>query len=106
MPSTDRGDGADQLQNVIDMATREPLNRGGGGGTSGGMEDLIRRVSAVEGDMKDVKANLKRIDQTVNRIDGRISQMPTAFQLLGMIIGIVFTVMGATFALIRFGLPH
>lgn len=104
MPQGSDDDGAAQLQNVVDMATREPLRPGGGGGTSGGMEDLTRRVGALEADMKEVKSDLKRLLETVARIDGRVSQMPTAFQLLGMVVGIVFAVMGATFAMIRFGL--
>jgi len=52
----------------------------GEGGDGSGPEDpmLERRVDALEADMKEVKASLSRMEVTLARIDGTISQMPRA----------------------------
>jgi hypothetical protein len=50
------------------------------GGKGSGPEDpmLEQRVEALEGDMKDVKSSLSRIEITLARIDATIAQMPKA----------------------------
>jgi len=54
------------------------VEKGGGGGHDGGMDDLIRRVAALEGDVKDIKATLTRFEPLLTRIDERIKDMPSA----------------------------
>jgi chromosome segregation ATPase len=53
-----------------------PKGRGGGSGPEDPM--LERRVDTLEADMKDVKSSLSRIEVTLARIDGTVSQMPKA----------------------------
>lgn len=66
--------------------------------------DMEARVAKLEADMSEVKSDLKSLLKDVSEIKGRIASMPTAWQLLGMNLTIVLAVMGATFAIIRFGL--
>ena len=39
---------------------------------------IEQRVSALEADMKDVKSSLSRLEVSVSKIDGTLSQMPRA----------------------------
>lgn len=66
--------------------------------------DMEARVAKLEADMSEVKGDLKSLLKDVSEIKGRVASMPTAWQLLGMNLTIVLAVMGATFAIIRFGL--
>lgn len=73
------------------------LKQGGGDGTSGDMEARLRRL---EDDFREIRGDLKSLVKDTAEIKGRINAMPTTWQLLGMILAI----MGASFAIIRFGL--
>ena len=67
------------------------------------MDDLIRRVTALEDDMQEVKATLGRMEKMLERIElsvqkgtveiaelrGKVSQMPTSIHLLGFVIAIL-----------------
>jgi hypothetical protein len=77
---------------------------------------MEQRVAKLETDANEIKATLGRHEPILTRIDtstrkleadvgelkGRVAQMPTAWQLLVGIIGI----MGATFGLLKMALPH
>ncbi|WP_105430187.1 hypothetical protein [Neorhizobium sp. T6_25] len=71
-----------------------------GSGEPPGGDELDSRVQKLEGDLKEIKGDLKALVKDVAEIKGRVSAMPSSFQLLGMVLAI----MGATFAFIRFGL--
>jgi len=71
-----------------------------GGGEPPGGDQLEARVKKVEDDLKEIKGDMKSLLKDVSEMKGRLSAMPTTFQLLGMVLAI----MGATFAFIRFGL--
>lgn len=81
---------------VVDLA---PHYDGGSGGPPGGPE-LETRVKRLEDDMKEIKGDLKTLVKDIAEMKGRLSAMPTTWQLIGMVLAI----MGATFAFIRFGL--
>jgi hypothetical protein len=59
-------------------AERPGLEKKGGGGHDGGMDDVLRRVAALEGDVKDIKATLGRFEPMLVRIDERVKDMPSA----------------------------
>jgi hypothetical protein len=70
---------------------------------------LEARVGRLEDDMKDVKAALKElrrdmsaVNETLARIDGRLSAMPTTFQLLLGMLATWGAGAGIAFALLRF----
>ncbi|MGE0258811.1 MAG: hypothetical protein AB7T18_08655 [Alphaproteobacteria bacterium] len=75
-----------------------PLAPNGGGPHDPGME---ARVSVLENDVKDIKADLRRIMVDIAEIKGRVSQMPTSVQLLFMQAGLIVTLFGAAFALLK-----
>lgn len=85
------------------LSTPQALERKSGGGDNGGMDDLIRRVTALENDMQEVKTTLGRMEKMLERIElaaqkstvelaelrGKVSQMPTSMHLLGFVIAIL-----------------
>ena len=75
-----------------------PLQSGDGGGTSGDME---ARVTSLEKRFDRFEAKLDALIKDVSEVKRRVSAMPSTWQL----IGIVLAVLGASFAIIRFGLP-
>ena len=82
-------------EKVIDLA---PGYKGGGeppGGT-----EMEARVKRLEDDMKEIKGDLKTLVKDIAEMKGRLSAMPTTWQLISLVLAI----MGATFAFIRFGL--
>jgi len=91
----------------------------GQGGDGGGISELEKRMSAVEGkvdilveDVSGLKADIavlkplikqvSDMQNSLSKIEGRLVAMPTMWQL----IGLIFAIMGSAFAIIRFGLPH
>ena len=52
------------------------LSGGGGDGTSGGMTEA--RVAQLEADMRDVKADTRRISDTLLRIEGKLDTKASA----------------------------
>lgn len=64
------------------------------------MSLLHNTVKLLEADVKEIKSDLKTIMGDLRKVKGKLSNMPTTFQMIGMVLGI----MGATFAFIRFGL--
>jgi len=60
------------------------------------------RVAALEEGMKRIEPKLDALVKDLAEVKGRIGAMPTTWQLMGMILAI----MGASFAIIRFGLAH
>ncbi len=86
---------------IIDRRIDKALDdRGlkGSGGDSGG-DGIGKRVDKLE-------AKLDSLIKDVAEIKGRLAQMPTTFQLIGLTFGMIFAVMGSSFAVLRFGLPH
>jgi hypothetical protein len=57
------------------------------------------RVSRLEKDMGEVRSDLKAIRLDTAEIKGKLSNMPTTFQLIGLVLAI----MAATFAIVRLG---
>jgi hypothetical protein len=72
------------------------LQEGGGGGT---FDDMEARVARLEKDMGEVRSDLKAVRVDIAEIKGKLSNMPTTFQLIGLVLAI----MAATFAIVRLG---
>ena len=58
------------------------------------------RVSHLEKDMTELKADVKAIRLDMAEVKGKLSGMPNTWQ----IVGLVFAIMGGSYAIIRFGL--
>ncbi len=105
---------------LLDERIRKELDRRGLGG--GGGDDLDGRVTALEeaiarfdtillrleGKMDRLEAKLEHLAKATDlaELKGRVSQLPTVWQLLGPIMAMIFAVFGLAFALLRFGLPR
>ena len=87
-------------------SARRRLTSIGGGPHDPRMEE---RVAKLEADVGEIKEVLKRLEPAITRltvdvaeIKGKVSQMPTVWQLGALIVAIF----GLAFTLLRFGLPH
>lgn len=82
-----------------------PIDGGGGGGHPPSMEQRVAKLEADVGEIKDI---LKRLEPALTRltvdmaeVKGKVSQMPTVWQLAALIVA----VFGLAFTLLRFGMP-
>jgi hypothetical protein len=70
-----------------------------GAGSRGlGME---ARVKALEDDMREIKADLRRLALDVAEIKGRVSNLPTAVQLMFMQAGLIIAIFAGAFGLLK-----
>lgn len=74
------------------------LKHGGGGGIFDGMEARIKRL---EDDAKDFRSDLKAIRIDLAEIKGRLSAMPSTWQMVGLIVAIAV----GMFAVVRIAIP-
>jgi hypothetical protein len=58
------------------------------------------RLKRLEEDSKEFRTILRDIQKDVSEIKGRVSAMPTTWQLIGLTLGIL----GAAFAIVRLAL--
>jgi archaellum component FlaC len=56
---------------------KQPLEPGGGGGDSGGMDGIAERVTRVEGRLNGVEDRLGRIETRMDRLDTRMDGIDT-----------------------------
>lgn len=78
------------------------LKNGGGGGTFDGMN---ARVAALEADMKEVRSDLKAIRIDTAEIKGKLSNIPSTWQMIGVfggLIGLLLAGSGILFGIIRY----
>ena len=70
------------------------------------MHGELRQVQAdvadIRAEQKEQRRDIGKLQQDVARLDGRVSQLPTLWQLAGLI----FAIFGAAFVLIRFASGH
>lgn len=88
-----------ELKAKLGEQMRRPLETGGGGGHDSGMEG---RVAALEKRSERIEGKLDGLVKDVSEIKGRLAGIPTTWQL----VGLIFAIMGGSFAILRFGLPH
>lgn len=79
----------------------DELDRRGGGGYDGGMDDVLRRIGSLEGEMKEMKADVKGLSRDVSEIKGKLSNMPTTFQMMTWFVGVSVTLIGLTFTIAK-----
>jgi hypothetical protein len=63
---------------------------------------LDERTQRIEVELKDVKAEQRRTGERLANLEGRVSQLPTMYQIAAL----VFAIFGAAFVLIRFASGH
>ncbi len=68
-------------------------------------ETLARQgedIADIKGVLKDQHRDIAKLQQDAARLDGRVSLLPTLWQLAALI----FAIFGASFVLMRFAPPH
>jgi hypothetical protein len=96
---------SDQNRLMTGLAPRSPTNDEA--------LDILRRIeptlARITADIADVKGEQRRLadiqrkqGEDIARLEGKISQLPTLYQLAGLI----FAIFGASFVLIRFASGH
>ena len=97
------------LDERIDRALDRRFPTGSDGG--GGGDELDARLEAVEKNVSEFGKSLERIESKIDQLPksadffelkGRVSQLPTVWQLFGLIVALF----GLAFLLVRFGLAH
>ena len=83
--------------------TTPRLLRGGrDGGDNGGMPpDLNARVKALEARTSEIGIDVRTLIKDVAEIRGRISQMPTTFQMQAWFVGVSMGLVALVFAVAR-----
>lgn len=98
-----------QARWLADVAARgrKPSGTGTPPG-DGGSDDLTRRVTLLEDDLKDLKSDAKSlikdtgaIKERLAGIEGRLSNLPTTFQMLTWFVGIALGLVGLVFTIAR-----
>jgi hypothetical protein len=64
------------------------------------------RVSALETAVAEIGKELQAIRLDLAEIKGKLSNVPTTFQLVFMQAALILTIFAAAFALLRFASPH
>lgn len=78
---------------LLDQRISRELDRRSGAGHGGGGVD--GRVSKLETDVKEIKADIKAIGKDVAELKGRAAAMPTMWQLLSLVLAIIAVIAGS-----------
>ena len=86
-----------ETKKVVDITDRLPakdishLKSGGGGGTFDGMEPRIIALETslkhVQGDVAELRSDMKTVLSRLSVIDGKLSNLPTTWQMIFAIVG-------------------
>jgi hypothetical protein len=86
----------------IRTTTPRLLRGGRDGGDNGGMPpDLDARVKALEARTSEIGVDVRAMIKDVAEIKGRISQMPTTFQMQSWFVGVSIGLVALVFAVAR-----
>ena len=84
------------------IATPRLLRGGRDGGDNGGMPpDLDARVKMLEARTSEISVDVKAVIKDVAEIKGKISQMPTTFQMQAWFVGVSLGLVALVFAVAR-----
>lgn len=84
--------------------------RGSRGGSGPDDPDIVARLARLEAAVDDMRKDIQAMRLDVARIEGKISNLPTTFQLVFMQAGFILAAFAAAFGLslglLRFASPH
>jgi hypothetical protein len=98
---------------LLEKAIDRVLERRAAGG--GGGSDFEQRLLRVERALADLQAQITRMEAKIDQLPkaadffelkGRVSQLPTIWQLIWPLMAFVATIFGLAFVLLRFALPR
>ena len=73
------------------------------------------RLELMPGKIDDLRVDVARLDERLKgtassvqpaEIQGRVVSLPTTWQMITLVIGVVGTILGGAFLILEFGLPH
>jgi hypothetical protein len=82
---------------------RFPSNAGGSGPNDPGTG---ARIARLEGAIDEVRTDLKAVRLDVAEIKGKLSNVPTTFQLVFMQAALILAIFAGAFGLLKFASPH
>jgi hypothetical protein len=95
-----------------DLVRREFEKRMGAGSGDGG-DNIGPRLSTLEQKVEQIQAQVARLDtkfdqftKEIFELKGRVSQLPSLWQLFFPLLAFVVAIFGLQFAFVRFALPH
>lgn len=88
----------DRVQKAVDAA----LAKRGNSGDSGGMDT---RIGRIERDVEGLMTIVGTLVKDVAEIKGKISNLPTTIQLVGIMLGVSFGLLALIFAVLKFAVP-
>lgn len=68
--------------------------------------DMERRVASLETDLKEIKADLKALVKDAAEIKGRVSQIPTTFQVLTWFVAVAIGLTALVFTIAKTVASH
>jgi hypothetical protein len=84
------------------IATARLLRGDRGGGDNGGMPpDLDARVKTLEARTSEIGVDVRAVIKVVAEIKGKISQMPTTFQMQAWFVGVSLGLVALVFVVAR-----
>jgi hypothetical protein len=88
--------------NIVNLG-RLPPTAGGSGPDDPTVEGRLARLEAAA---DDIRKELQAIRIDLARLDGKLSNVPTSFQLLFMQAGLILAIFAAAFGLLKLAAPH
>ena len=85
---------------IIRLIQPDQNSSAGGSGPEDPM--LEQRVARLETDVSEIKSSVKSIEITLAEIKGKLSQLPTWLQLIGVVISTWMAGAGIVMAIIKF----
>lgn len=82
--------------NIVNLGRIPPT--GGSGPDDPGVE---ARLARLETNVDDIRKELQAIRIDIARMDGKLSNVPTSFQLLFMQAGLILAIFAAAFGLLK-----
>src|SRR5262245_12531066 len=92
----------DEAARHVQASTLRLLRGGRDGGNNGGMPpNLDARVKTLESRTSEMSVDVKALIRDVSEIKGRISQMPTTFQMQAWFVGVSLGLVALIFTIAR-----
>lgn len=89
--------------NIYMLAESGGRHTHGGGGD---MEDVLRRVGALESAVEKLNTKVDSLVKEVAEVRGKLSNMPTTFQMASWFVGVAIGMTGLVFAIAKITTGH
>jgi hypothetical protein len=98
---------------LLEEGVRREFERRSSGTGSGGNDGFETRLTRVERHMDELRVLCPRLETKIDQLlkevyelKGRVSQLPSLWQLFLLLMTFVVAIFGLAFAFVRFAIPH